>query len=49
MTLSMLGMPEIIIIGIVVLVLFNAHKVPELMKGVRSGIKKFMEGDPGDS
>ena len=44
MTLSMLailGTPEIIIIAIVVLVLFGARKVPELMKGVGTGIKEF--------
>lgn len=39
--LAMLGTPEIIIIGIVVLVLFGARKVPELMKGVGTGIKEF--------
>lgn len=44
MTLSILGMlgtTEIIIIGVVVLVLFGARKVPELMKGVGTGIKEF--------
>ena len=44
MTLSMLailGTPEIIIIAIVVLVLFGARKVPELMKGVGTGIREF--------
>ncbi len=44
MTLSMVGMlgtTEIIIIGVVVLVLFGARKVPELMKGVGTGIKEF--------
>lgn len=44
MTLSMLGMlgtTEIIIIAVVVLVLFGARKVPELMKGVGTGIKEF--------
>jgi sec-independent protein translocase protein TatA len=39
--LAMLGTPEIIIIAIVVLVLFGARKVPELMKGVGTGIKEF--------
>jgi sec-independent protein translocase protein TatA len=44
MTLSMVGMlgtTEIIIIAVVVLVLFGARKVPELMKGVGTGIKEF--------
>lgn len=39
--LAMLGTPEIIIIAIVVLVLFGARKVPELMKGVGTGIREF--------
>ncbi len=37
----MLGWPEIIGILIVVLVLFGAKKVPELMRGLGSGIKEF--------
>lgn len=37
----MLGWPEIIGILIIVLVLFGARKVPELMKGLGSGIKEF--------
>lgn len=38
---AMLGTPEILVIAIVVLVLFGAKKVPELMKGVGTGIKEF--------
>lgn len=37
----MLGWPEIIGILIIVLVLFGARKVPELMRGLGSGIKEF--------
>jgi sec-independent protein translocase protein TatA len=36
-----LGWPEIMGILIIVLVLFGAKKVPELMKGLGSGIKEF--------
>jgi sec-independent protein translocase protein TatA len=39
--LAMLGWPEIIGILIIVLVLFGAKKVPELMRGLGSGIKEF--------
>ena len=39
--LGMLGGTEIMWIAIVVLVLFGAKKVPELMKGVGTGIKEF--------
>lgn len=37
----MLGWPEIIGILIVVLVLFGARRVPELMRGMGQGIKEF--------
>jgi sec-independent protein translocase protein TatA len=38
---AMLGWPEIMGILVIVLVLFGAKKVPELMKGLGSGIKEF--------
>ncbi|MBN8247924.1 MAG: twin-arginine translocase TatA/TatE family subunit [Verrucomicrobia bacterium] len=37
----MLGSTEILVIAVVALVLFGAKKVPELMKGVGTGIKEF--------
>jgi sec-independent protein translocase protein TatA len=37
----MLGWPEIIGILVIVLVLFGAKKLPELAKGLGSGIKEF--------
>ena len=37
----MLGWPEIMGILIIVLVLFGARKVPELMRGLGHGIKEF--------
>lgn len=39
--LAMLGWPEIIGILVIVLVLFGAKKVPELMRGMGHGIKEF--------
>ena len=39
--LAMLGWPEIIGILIIVLVLFGAKRVPELMRGMGHGIKEF--------
>ncbi|GAB1370999.1 twin-arginine translocase TatA/TatE family subunit [Candidatus Kapaibacterium sp.] len=36
-----LGTPEIIIIVLLVVILFGAKKIPELMKGLGSGIKEF--------
>ena len=38
---AMLGWPEIIGILVIVLVLFGAKKVPELMRGLGHGIKEF--------
>lgn len=36
-----LGAKEIIIIALVIVLLFGAKKIPELMKGLGSGIKEF--------
>ncbi len=35
------GMPEIIVIAIIVLLLFGGKKIPELMKGLGSGVREF--------
>jgi sec-independent protein translocase protein TatA len=37
------GMPEILVIGLVVLVLFGAKKIPEFMKGMGKGVKEFKD------
>ena len=42
-----LGMPEIIIISIIVLLLFGGKKIPELMKGIGKGIRNFKDGVKG--
>jgi sec-independent protein translocase protein TatA len=36
-----LGAPEIVVIVLVVLLLFGGRKIPELMKGLGSGIREF--------
>ena len=36
-----LGGPELIMIGVVVLLLFGGKKLPELMRGLGKGIKEF--------
>lgn len=36
-----LGMPEIIMILLVVLLLFGGKKIPELMRGLGKGIREF--------
>ena len=45
------GPTEIIIILIIVILLFGAKKIPELMKGVGKGIKEFKsatKNEPAD-
>ena len=36
-----LGVPELILIFLVVLVLFGAKKIPDLAQGIGKGIKEF--------
>jgi sec-independent protein translocase protein TatA len=36
-----LGAPEIILVLLVILVLFGAKKIPEMMQGFGKGIKEF--------
>jgi sec-independent protein translocase protein TatA len=36
-----IGLPEILVILAVLLLLFGGKKIPELMKGLGSGIKEF--------
>jgi sec-independent protein translocase protein TatA len=38
------GLPEILVILVVVLLLFGGKKIPELMKGMGKGIKEFKKG-----
>ena len=37
----MIGWPQIVLIVVVVLLLFGGRKIPELMRGLGSGIKEF--------
>ncbi len=39
-----LGMPEILLIVLVVLLLFGGKKIPELMRGIGKGVRTFKEG-----
>ncbi len=39
-----LGLPEILLITLVVLLLFGGKKIPELMKGLGKGVKSFKDG-----
>ena len=43
-----LGVTEILVILAVVLLLFGGKKIPELMKGLGSGIKEFKKATKDD-
>ncbi|HYQ86124.1 MAG TPA: twin-arginine translocase TatA/TatE family subunit [Bacteroidota bacterium] len=36
-----LGTPEILVIGLVILVLFGAKRIPEFMQGLGKGVREF--------
>lgn len=44
-----LGIWEILLIVLVVLLLFGAKKIPELMKSMGKGVKNFKEGMNGET
>lgn len=46
--LGMIGPPQVILIVVVVLLLFGGRKIPELMKGLGSGIKEFKNASKED-
>lgn len=39
----MIGWPQIVLIAVVILLLFGGRKIPELMRGLGSGIKEFKD------
>ena len=41
-------MPEILVILVVVLLLFGGKKIPELLKGLGTGIKEFKDASKGE-
>ena len=43
-----LGTTEIIVIILIIVVLFGAKKIPELMRGVGRGVKEFKDAVNGD-
>ncbi len=38
-----IGWPQVILIAVVVLLLFGGRKIPELMRGLGSGLKEFKD------
>ena len=41
------GWPEILLIALIILLLFGAKKIPELMKSLGKGAKSFKDGMNG--
>lgn len=39
-----LGVPEILLIALVVLLFFGGKKIPEMMRGLGKGVRSFKEG-----
>ena len=44
MQLLNIGWPEILLIVLIVLLLFGAKKIPELMQSMGKGVKSFKDG-----
>lgn len=44
-----IGAPQIILIVVVILLLFGGRKIPELMRGLGSGIKEFKDASKEDN
>ena len=44
MLLWNLGGSEILVIALLIVLLFGAKKIPELMKGIGKGVKSFKQG-----
>ena len=39
-----LGMPELLIIMVIVLIIFGANKLPQIGEGIGKGIRNFKKG-----
>lgn len=45
---GMIGLPQIILIVVILVLLFGAKRIPELFKGVGKGIKEFKDATNDD-
>lgn len=43
-----LGVPELVVILIIILILFGGKKIPELTRGLGQAIREFKNGMNGD-
>jgi sec-independent protein translocase protein TatA len=46
--LPTLGMPELLVLLLIVVIIFGASKLPQLGKGLGEGIRNFKRGMRGD-
>ena len=46
--LGVVGVPQIILIAVIVLLLFGGKKIPELMRGLGQGVKEFKDASKKD-
>ena len=44
-----IGWPQVILIAVVVLLLFGGRKIPELMRGLGSGLKEFKDASKDEN
>lgn len=44
-----IGTTEIILIVVVILILFGARRIPELMRSLGSGVREFKKGVKGEA
>jgi sec-independent protein translocase protein TatA len=47
--LGMVGPYQVVIVVVLILLLFGGKKIPELMRGLGSGIKEFKDATKDDS
>ena len=47
MTILFIGTQELLLIGLIVLLLFGASRIPALMRSLGRGVKDFKEGMEG--
>lgn len=46
--LENIGMPEILVVAVVLLVIFGPKKLPELAKGISDAVKEITSGFKGE-
>lgn len=44
-----IGFKEILLIGLIIILLFGAKKIPELMRGLGKGMREFKDAKSGEA